>query len=120
MWESYQCLVFPGYSGFFHHLQLKSHDVQSVYNRKKATLTIEKKTDSLSISGSQVTANALHPGLVKTEIGRHLGISKSYISSFILGPFVWLLLKTPSQGAQTSIYCALEPNLQNVSGKYFR
>jgi hypothetical protein len=29
-------------------------------------------------------------------------------------------MKTPKQGAQTSIYCALSKDLENVTGKYFR
>ncbi|XP_067682888.1 retinol dehydrogenase 13-like [Haliotis asinina] len=65
-----------------------------------------------------VTCNAVNPGLVKTEIGRHLSVTKSYISSFLLFPFLWLMLKTPRQGAQTTLYAALDPNLAKVTGKY--
>lgn len=67
---------------------------------------------------TNVTVNALHPGVVKTELGRHLPIAKSYISSFLLKPIMWLLLKTPSQGAQTTLYCALAAELDGVTGKY--
>ncbi|XP_046342041.1 retinol dehydrogenase 13-like isoform X2 [Haliotis rufescens] len=66
-----------------------------------------------------VTCNAVNPGLVKTEIGRHLSVTKSYISSFLLFPFLWLMLKTPRQGAQTTLYAALDPRLAAVTGKYF-
>lgn len=31
----------------------------------------------------------------------------------------WPFLKTPQNGAQTSLYVALEPSLDNVTGKYF-
>ena len=34
-------------------------------------------------------------------------------------PFMWLLMKTPEQGAQTTIYCAVAEELENVSGKYY-
>ena len=30
-----------------------------------------------------------------------------------------LILKTPRQGAQTTIYCAVAEELEEVSGKYF-
>ena len=30
-----------------------------------------------------------------------------------------LILKTPRQGAQTTIYCAVAEELEGVSGKYF-
>lgn len=34
-------------------------------------------------------------------------------------PIVLLFLKTPWQGAQTNIYCAVAEELRGVSGKYF-
>ena len=34
-------------------------------------------------------------------------------------PFALLLLKSPKQGAQTIIHCAVAEELQNVSGKHF-
>ena len=36
----------------------------------------------------------------------------------ILYPVNWLMLKTPWQGAQTTIYCAVSEELDGVSGKY--
>lgn len=72
------------------------------------------------IPGTKVTVNAVHPGIVKTELGRHMSVNKSYLSWIFLGPPSWLLMKTPKQGAQTTLFCALDPSLENVSGKYFR
>lgn len=72
------------------------------------------------ISGSGVTCNAVHPGLVYTDIGRHMSINKSWLAMVMLHPLLWLFLKTPRQGAQTTIYAALSPDLEGVSGKYFR
>ncbi len=31
----------------------------------------------------------------------------------------WLLFKTPLQGAQTNIYCAVEEGIESKSGQYF-
>lgn len=70
--------------------------------------------------GTGVTVNAVHPGLVDTEIIRHMGFYNSTFSKYFLYPFTWPFIKTPKQGAQTCIYAALEPSLKNVSGKYFR
>jgi retinol dehydrogenase 12 len=65
---------------------------------------------------------AVHPGLVATELGRHVHHpqqqqrkNKSFTRRVISA-----LSKTPSQGAQTSIYCALEPSLNHHSGCYYR
>jgi hypothetical protein len=35
-------------------------------------------------------------------------------------PISWLgLCKTPVEGAQTSIYCAISPDVENACGSYF-
>lgn len=34
-------------------------------------------------------------------------------------PLLATLHKTPSQGAYTSIYCAIDPDLEGIGGKYF-
>jgi hypothetical protein len=65
-----------------------------------------------------VTVNALHPGIVDTELMRHMGIFNSFFGKLAY-PFLWLFTKRPNSGAQTSLYCALEPSLEKVSGEYF-
>ena len=35
-------------------------------------------------------------------------------------PAIFLFLKTPWQGAQTTIYCAVDEAVEGVSGKYFK
>lgn len=77
-------------------------------------------THSPLLAGSGVTCNATHPGLVYTDIGRHMSISKSWLAMVFLHPLLWLFLKTPRQGAQTTLHAALSPKLDGVSGKYFR
>lgn len=37
----------------------------------------------------------------------------------IVGPFFWLLFKSPQLAAQPSTYLAVAEELENVSGKYF-
>ena len=61
-----------------------------------------------------MTVNSLHPGSVATELARYFpGYS-------VLYPCLGLFLKSPWEGAQTNIHCAVEESLENVSGKYFR
>ena len=38
---------------------------------------------------------------------------------FLLTPIIFLLLKSPREGAQTNIYCAVDEAVEGVSGKYF-
>ncbi|OWF51448.1 Retinol dehydrogenase 13 [Mizuhopecten yessoensis] len=69
--------------------------------------------------GTGVTANLVYPGIVETGISRHTGFQKSYLSWFVIGPWAWLVKKSPEQGAQTVIYAAVEPSIEKVNGKIF-
>lgn len=60
-----------------------------------------------------VTTNSLHPGAVYTEILANAPIVKTVRP--ILKPF----FKTPWQGAQTTIYLAVSPEVDDVSGQYY-
>lgn len=67
------------------------------------------------LKGTGVTANALHPGSVSTEIWRN--------QLFPINIFVWILrifLRTAKEGIQTTLHVALSPALECVSGVYFR
>ena len=66
------------------------------------------------LKGTGVTANALHPGLVSTNLLSDNGL---------LGPVLTYLLKlrgvSSKQGATTSIYLATSPDVAGETGKYF-
>lgn len=66
------------------------------------------------LENTQITANALHPGFVKTELYRHFGIVTPLVRSL-----AGLLGKSAEQGAQTPIYLASSPEVAGISGKYF-
>lgn len=51
------------------------------------------------------------PVLTKTDLSRHLSVSKSYLSSIILAPFFWLIQTKPDLGAQSTIHSAVEPSI---------
>ena len=70
--------------------------------------------------GTNVTVNCVNPGVCNTNIGQHLSMNTSAISGRIIYPLVWLCLKTAKQGAQTSVYLAISPEMAKVSGQYFR
>ncbi|KAF5836175.1 NAD(P)-binding protein [Dunaliella salina] len=67
----------------------------------------------------QITANCLHPGVVRTELGRYMinDSNKWYMSWMI--PVAGLFFKSPAQGAETSIYLASSPDVANMTGKYW-
>jgi len=72
--------------------------------------------------GTGVTVNSLHPGIVETELQRHIfGPEGSCCWSCLLKTLTFFKpFWTPDHGAQTSIYVAIAPELEGVSGKYFR
>lgn len=85
------------------------------YGQSKSAqlLTMIKQNDRLKHTG--VTINACHPGGVKTNIGNNNG----FIYRFFSKHFTSLLLKDVSISAKALHYLAVDPSLNDVSGKFF-
>uniref|UniRef100_A0A8C9QCT2 Polyprenol dehydrogenase n=1 Tax=Spermophilus dauricus TaxID=99837 RepID=A0A8C9QCT2_SPEDA len=66
----------------------------------------------LATQGSHVTANVVDPGVVNTDLYRHVFWGTRLVKR-VLG---WLLFK---EGAWTTIYAAVTPELEGVGGRYF-
>jgi NAD(P)-dependent dehydrogenase (short-subunit alcohol dehydrogenase family) len=66
------------------------------------------------LDGTGVTANCLHPGLVGTAFA-----SRGPTTIRILSRLARPLLRSPENGAATSIYLASSPEVAPVSGRYF-
>jgi len=67
------------------------------------------------LKGSRITANALHPGLINTEIDRNL----NPITQLAFGVLTRFAGKTVEQGAATSCFVATSKLLGSTSGRYF-
>ncbi|XP_072032355.1 retinol dehydrogenase 13-like [Amphiura filiformis] len=98
----------------------ENYNKSQAYSNSKLSNVLFTHELSKRLKGTGVTANSVHPGIVRTELSRHMGISKSYFSSFFWGPINYIVLKSPKQGAQTVIDCAVNDKLEDVSGKYFK
>lgn len=82
-----------------------------VYGVSKLALTLFTYELSRKIEGTGITVNAVHPGVVGTNLGRDLpAISRGFQKNFF---------KNPRKGAATSIYLASSPEVEGVTGKYF-
>eukprot|EP00099_Drosophila_melanogaster_P019080 NP_610310.2 uncharacterized protein Dmel_CG2064 [Drosophila melanogaster] len=97
----------------------KSYDEGLAYSQSKLANVLFTRELAKRLEGSGVTVNALHPGVVDTELARNWAFFQTNLVKFFLKPMIWPLLKTPKSGAQTSIYAALDPELKNISGLYF-
>jgi NAD(P)-dependent dehydrogenase (short-subunit alcohol dehydrogenase family) len=94
-----------------------SYSRVGAYYRSKLANNLFTYELSKKLQGTGVTANCLHPGLVVTEITSHLGMF-AVVRRFF-EPLETQILNTPKEGAQTSICLAVDPDLAEVSGKYF-
>lgn len=67
------------------------------------------------LRGTRITTNALHPGVINTEIDRNMNAAMRLgfaLMSAVSG-------KSIEEGAATTCYVATAPALGNVSGRYF-
>ncbi|XP_028348287.1 polyprenol dehydrogenase [Physeter macrocephalus] len=68
----------------------------------------------LEATGSPVTANVADPGVVDTDLYRHVFWGTRLVKKL----FGWWLFKTPDEGAWTSVYAAVTPALEGRGGCY--
>lgn len=92
----------------------KSYTSFTAYGHTKLANVMFTRVLAKKLQGTKVTANSLHPGLVNTDILRN-----PTGKWWILYPILKTMSRTPKSGAQTTITCALDPELRGVSGKYF-
>jgi len=67
------------------------------------------------LEGTGVTVNALHPGFVATGFAKNNG----KVFAALISIFTPLVARSPTKGAQTSIYLASSPSVEGITGKYF-
>ncbi|XP_061940030.1 retinol dehydrogenase 12 isoform X2 [Apis cerana] len=65
-----------------------------------------------------INVYSLHPGVVKTELNRYLDASY-FRGARLISSLINPLMKTSEQGAQTTIYCAVDENAGKESGLYY-
>ena len=81
-------------------------------------------TNELSrrLQDTNVTSYVLHPGVIESEFWRNHSKLHWYWFWFVDFTF-WLIkkmfMKNSWQGAQTTIYCAIDESLDGISGKYY-
>lgn len=98
----------------------QNYHAADAYKQSKLAQAIFTKELSRRLEGSGVNAYAVHPGIVRTKIDRHLSVDSSYVAKIFIKPFFWFFHKTPEQGARTVIYCLLSPDALDKSGGYFK
>ncbi|KAF3960591.1 hypothetical protein CMV_014718 [Castanea mollissima] len=95
---------------------------ESGYSDKKAygqsklanILHVNELSRRFQEEGINITVNSVHPGLIMTPLMRY-----SELLMRLIRVFTFYLWKNVPQGASTTCYVALHPNLKGVTGKYY-
>eukprot|EP00731_Ephydatia_muelleri_P018056 Em0011g96a len=154
----------------------KSYSPLVAYGQSKLANILFTRSLAKRLAGTSVITNCLHPGVIRTEIFRHVvsgTIAKAMSSALspdcsnakgnaaggltrvlkrlndlwrflfqvkciyspwrgsiwcctelvlcsLASPLTFVLMKSPREGAQTTIYCAVDEAVEGVSGKYFK
>lgn len=93
----------------------QDYDGLRAYGQSKVANILTAKELTRRRNGASYTANALHPGIIRTNLGRNMSLMTVLPMSLrIIGEF-----KTIPQGAATTCYLAANPQAAGVSGKYY-
>jgi retinol dehydrogenase 12 len=96
-------------------MSVRGYRVMRTYGRSKLANILFTRELANRLAGSQVTANALHPGLIATGIGQ----------TNLIGRLIWKLIVlvrggiSVEDGAKTSVYLATSPEVEGLSGGYY-
>ena len=93
----------------------KSYTAWGAYGQSKLANLLFARTLAKRFAGSERTANALHPGVIATNLGRHM----NPVVRGVLAVAEPLVLKSIPQGAATQCYVATHRDAAAVSGKYW-
>ncbi|WP_218916426.1 SDR family oxidoreductase [Calidithermus chliarophilus] len=93
----------------------KRYNPQAAYNRSKLANVLFTYALARRLEGTGVSANVLHPGVVRTNFGR---VDTPWLWR-VMFPLIDPFMRSPEKGAETPVYLASSPEVEGVSGKYF-
>ena len=92
----------------------RSYSGFRAYSQSKLAQILFTHELAKRLQGTHVTVNSLHPGAVGTNIWSRPAGRFGFIMMIVK-----LFLTSPDKGAETSVYLASSPEVENVSGEYF-
>lgn len=95
----------------------QSYNKAFAYSRSKLANLLFTLELGHRLEGSGVTVNALTPGIVRTNLGRHVHIP--LLAKPLFNLLSRSLFKSPEEGAATSVFLACSPDVDGVQGKCF-
>ena len=89
---------------------------RAAYARSKLANILFTYQLARRLQGTGVTSACVHPGVVRTNFGREGEPVLSRTFRTLVTPF----MRTPEKGAETVVYLASSPQVEGVTGVYFR
>ncbi len=93
----------------------RPYDAMLAYGQSKTANALFAVEATRRWRDDGITANAVHPGAVESGLARHLDAA-ALADALATGGYE---IKTPQQGAATSVLVATSPELEGVGGRYF-
>ncbi|XP_041360152.1 dehydrogenase/reductase SDR family member on chromosome X-like [Gigantopelta aegis] len=97
--------------------EVREYSPHAAYVASKLAIIMAtyKLSEELKESKCKVTVNALHPGVINSDLYKHLHWSIKWVIDVIRMSF----FKTTKEGAESVVYVALSPDLETMSGGYY-
>lgn len=92
----------------------KGYSGWSFYGQSKLANLLFAKQLAKRFAGTERVANAVHPGVIKTNLARHM----NPLASIGLSIATPLVLKSVDEGAATEVWAAVHPGAAKLSGEY--
>ena len=93
----------------------KDYDDWRMYGRSKLANILFANALQRRFEGSNRTANSVHPGVIRTNLARHVVNAEEMFENIEKR----VTIKNVAQGAATQCLVATRPELSGVGGKYF-
>lgn len=100
------------------HFERRPYDPWSAYGQSKTANVLFAVEATRRWAEDGITANALMPGGIRTNLQRHVSDEELAQLRAAAGG-ARMMWKTPEQGAATSVLVATSPLLDGVGGRYF-
>lgn len=95
----------------------RAYSQWGAYHNSKLANVLHAKALARRLVGTGVTAVSLHPGVVQTELMRHLPSFVGTLRDWVLKPMgMWIGVW---EGTQTSLWCILADNIPAQPGAFF-
>lgn len=98
------------------HFTQRPYDPWQAYGQSKTANVLFAVEATRRWAGDGITANALMPGTIQTNLDRYIDEEELKRVEEQMGGWEW---KTTEQGAATSVLLAASPLLEGVGGRYF-